>query len=207
MTALCRYNNRQQLVSIHTPTWGVTLRGTREYAYPRVSIHTPTWGVTYSKDQNSADIVFQSTHLHEVWHYQATKFLRHRCFNPHTYMRCDEDAKTVDLATFVSIHTPTWGVTGKAVYLLSINEFQSTHLHEVWQSTTNLRGLQFSFNPHTYMRCDYGYRALRPTGYCFNPHTYMRCDNDLGEYSDTTYVSIHTPTWGVTYNGLSSSLL
>ena len=121
-------------VSIHTPTWGVTLRGTREYAYPRVSIHTPTWGVTYSKDQNSADIVFQSTHLHEVWHYQATKFLRHRCFNPHTYMRCDEDAKTVDLATFVSIHTPTWGVTGKAVYLLSINEFQSTHLHEVWLS-------------------------------------------------------------------------
>ena len=34
-----------------------------------VSIHTPTWGVTLIGEQEYLNNVFQSTHLHEVWLY------------------------------------------------------------------------------------------------------------------------------------------
>ena len=76
---------------------------------------------------------FQSTHLHEVWHrYGAQKF--------NTFQ--------------VSIHTPTWGVTGRWNIDIRKRRFQSTHLHEVWQRVLNKRFLPNRFNPHTYMRCD-----------------------------------------------------
>ena len=57
-------------------------------------------------------IVFQSTHLHEVWLraviLPSSALL---CFNPHTYMRCDRVIRTTRTFLDVSIHTPTWGVT------------------------------------------------------------------------------------------------
>ena len=34
----------------------------------------------------------------------------------------------------------------------------------------------FSFNPHTYVRCDSPWAASRVSWNCFNPHTYVRCD-------------------------------
>ena len=56
------------IVSIHTPTWGVTVIFLCICIEILVSIHTPTWGVT--------------THFQQ-------SFSCKRCFNPHTYMRCD----------------------------------------------------------------------------------------------------------------------
>ncbi len=120
---------------------------------------------------------FQSTHLHEVWQWNSVFVYSLCCFNPHTYMRCDQqESMGLQLKQIVSIHTPTWGVTYRCTTIFSPWEFQSTHLHEVWQRD----GRQV--------------QSLE----CFNPHTYMRCDWFLDKYPIIRRVSIHTPTWGVT---------
>ena len=80
----------QWKVSIHTPTWGVTLTSVINRTTLSVSIHTPTWGVTIIR---KADIE------------------NSQGFNPHTYMRCDPCGRLEDCPIPVSIHTPTWGVT------------------------------------------------------------------------------------------------
>ena len=190
-------------VSIHTPTWGVTVwfqvyvmdtRRFNPHTYMRcdqkrpikgwwpmyVSIHTPTWGVT---------ILLEG------------KKLNNSRFNPHTYMRCDIKIGNMPCIAFL---------------------FQSTHLHEVWHRTWPYKScMVFRFNPHTYMRCDPICLYSLTTMYCFNPHTYMRCDiikaveyglmikfqsTHLHEvwlhrhvyHPGFLIVSIHTPTWGVT---------
>ena len=232
----------------------------------QVSIHTPTWGVTSANFVLAENILFQSTHLHEVWlcsgfadsliwEFQSThlhevwpskypKFVPTYRFNPHTYMRCDVDDPTVLSTRFVSIHTPTWGVTDPATSLaldvvfqsthlhevwlfaaltrITLCMFQSTHLHEVWRSRRSRETGLTSFNPHTYMRCDIDRIINCMVHSGFNPHTYMRCDLHIidlkygkGVFQSThlhevwhhrqshgTYqlgVSIHTPTWGVTW--------
>ena len=121
------------IVSIHTPTWGVTCISPLFNKYHYVSIHTPTWGVTQSdKPFYIHSKWFQSTHLHEVWLLgQRPRPFRCR-FNPHTYMRCDPFGFLLFLTLKVSIHTPTWGVT---FWIFAISDTKS-------------------FNPHTYMRCD-----------------------------------------------------
>ena len=166
--------------------------------------------------------MFQSTHLHEVWHRWTSIVTDTLCFNPHTYMRCDhlrtarlkrthgfnphtymrcDPTNGTSVGSFdVSIHTPTWGVTTKPAtkslqHAVSIHtptwgvtkrwnldqkdpKFQSTHLHEVWL---------------------YPWWLHRSLWLCFNPHTYMRCDLHCIVYHIFKfYVSIHTPTWGVT---------
>ena len=134
VTEARREEELRKRVSIHTPTWGVTLvtgnwdafnGGFNPHTYMRcdngfvapssqieVSIHTPTWGVTLNYLKRKMQSLFQSTHLHEVWHvrvcyirkvgqFQSTHLhevwrqpsrsqTSKSCFNPHTYMRCDE---------------------------------------------------------------------------------------------------------------------
>ena len=152
------------------------------YRLVRVSIHTPTWGVTYEWF-TSSDI---------------------GCFNPHTYMRCDADDYVTDneLTMFQSTHL-------HEVWLKSIpitnrqRLFQSTHLHEVWHIRQPIGYDYVSFNPHTYMRCDFARTVWFRVQTRFNPHTYMRCDPIYIHFPYSTYptVSIHTPTWGVTWTG------
>ena len=167
-----------RLVSIHTPTWGVTdkrdkPKGSNDsfnpHTYMRcdfaininhfiiwVSIHTPTWGVTlYSS-------------------FMAAFFC---CFNPHTYMRCDlSNRGSFLLLFFVSIHTPTWGVTAIYFTLTIIERFQSTHLHEVWQDTMWLDIIRSRFQS-THLHEVWLCREVHINHYgSFNPHTYMRCD-------------------------------
>ena len=99
-------------VSIHTPTWGVTLNNGHIHYQCEVSIHTPTWGVTVCNRKRTYQYKFQSTHLHEVWLSDVRRRdIKRVCFNPHTYMRCDNKIAGVDTKGQVSIHTPTWGVT------------------------------------------------------------------------------------------------
>ena len=119
-----------------------------------VSIHTPTWGVTISSWTISVGKEFQSTHLHEVWRQRSLHIPPTISFNPHTYMRCDKHYANLPTYNKVSIHTPTWGVTISSWTISVGKEFQSTHLHEVWQSRENSMLIRPCFNPHTYMRCD-----------------------------------------------------
>ena len=53
-------------VSIHTPTQGVTTLAAVNSRNPRVSIHTPTQGVTVDHCQHRSFITFQSTHPRRV---------------------------------------------------------------------------------------------------------------------------------------------
>ena len=122
------------VVSIHTPTWGVTGHNIQLNNIGWVSIHTPTWGVTLSLIQLMIFFLFQSTHLHEVWRFKRLRFYLEQSFNPHTYMRCDlQFLSPTTREAKVSIHTPTWGVTMAT--------------HGCWEYDK-------CFNPHTYMRCD-----------------------------------------------------
>ena len=150
-----RIGSVRSVVSIHTPTWGVTPWGDGLDGRSLVSIHTPTWGVTMQAVSGEGIMLFQSTHLHEVWLspsslisiiplFQSTHL--HEVwlqviadasdidrFNPHTYMRCD-------------VRKQAKG------------------------------GGNGCFNPHTYMRCDHIFMPIPVRLLCFNPHTYMRCD-------------------------------
>ena len=141
---------------------------------------------------------FQSTHLHEVWQKRVDGASMAICFNPHTYMRCDRAVTTIFDKSYVSIHTPTWGVTygykdDGSQDNVSIHtptwgvtqrlardrihsRFQSTHLHEVWPVIIFMISAPSCFNPHTYMRCDNLQQKVYNMLNSFNPHTYMRCD-------------------------------
>ncbi len=124
----------QAKVSIHTPTWGVTLQLRSRGAAHHVSIHTPTWGVTSSHHRQAHH---RRVSIHTpTWGVTTVRrgySWKGKRFNPHTYMRCDKTVVFEGLYRQVSIHTPTWGVTTCPSSVVLITR---------------------SFNPHTYMRCD-----------------------------------------------------
>ena len=165
------------IVSIHTPTQGVTEIvadcGQRYY----VSIHTPTQGVTITPH------IMTSSPL---------------CFNPHTHAGCDFRNDPNYQPTDVSIHTPTQGVTYNRDYFADWLCF-NPHTHAgcdfrvVVITTTAL-----SFNPHTHAGCDFSKRKLIIKNRCFNPHTHAGCDLAALAAIFQIFVSIHTPTQGVT---------
>ena len=80
---------QEAVVSIHTPTQGVTIVIFNGINISIVSIHTPTQGVT--------------SHLSSVSSME--------CFNPHTHAGCDNSDEPFNSNSNVSIHTPTQGVT------------------------------------------------------------------------------------------------
>ena len=99
----------------------------------------------------------------------------------------------------VSIHTPAWGVT---------------------HSQRRPRGGRTGFNPHSRVGSDLVSRLWWSIPSCFNPHSRVGSDSDQGPARDAsrrfnphsrvgsdahklrismqTFVSIHTPAWGVT---------
>ncbi len=93
--------------------------------------------------------LFQSTHLHEVWLGLTPLGCIVLSFNPHTYMRCDIAQNRFHSYNYVSIHTPTWGVTTSRVRLRTLHAFQSTHLHEVWLRATSGRRWIQNVSIHT----------------------------------------------------------
>ena len=168
--------------------------------YDRVSIHTPTRGVTTGFSRalsitwfqsthlrevwlrehhaKALNALFQSTHLREVWQPLAPSASKIASFNPHTYERCDFPEDVIP-------NISAW--------------FQSTHLREVWPSLIAVSIPVTCFNPHTYERCDTSATGKPVAISSFNPHTYERCDYILPHTFLIWYVSIHTPTRGVTY--------
>ena len=51
----------EEMVSIHTPLWGVTVVPILASFVVGVSIHTPLWGVTFDEFRAHIAEVFQST--------------------------------------------------------------------------------------------------------------------------------------------------
>ena len=189
----------QHLVSIHTPTKGVTWiisiplekmlfqsthprrvwRRLRVFIQPyNVSIHTPTKGVTA---------------LHVLWSGSG------QSFNPHTHEGCDLSTLflSLSLLMFQSTHPRrVWRIA--ALRQATALQFQSTHPRRVWlisqllmqslilfQSTHPRRVWPSLFRTKTYIKC-------------FNPHTHEGCDGAKTKATNASNVSIHTPTKGVT---------
>ena len=78
------------LVSIHTPTWGVTFPSCLSPSRLQVSIHTPTWGVTYGRNWHIRRLQGFNPHSHvgsdppmEASCPQVS------CFNPHSHVGSD----------------------------------------------------------------------------------------------------------------------
>ena len=76
--------------------------------------------------------------------------------------------------------------------------FQSTHLHEVWLGRNRLFNTFFVFQSTHLHEVWLNFYILRACFWSFNPHTYMRCDVCRFKSKSLPCVSIHTPTWGVT---------
>ena len=163
------------IVSIHTPTQGVTTSimypaqaSQFQSTHPRrvwpfctfamcseyVSIHTPTQGVTAATIFCSEFNKFQSTHPRRVWLIYHFLHFRTECFNPHTHAGCDDVTVYFSVSAKVSIHTPTQGVT---------QSITSTKLIKIVSIHTPTQGVTFaiqtiensdSFNPHTHAGCD-----------------------------------------------------
>ena len=121
------------IVSIHTPTKGVTWFQRKSVPLHHcfnphthegcdiilflvvlfvnhVSIHTPTKGVTLLP---------------------LCKNIRRFSFNPHTHEGCDSINLNYMFMDKVSIHTPTKGVTRILSLTLLLSRFQSTHPRRV----------------------------------------------------------------------------
>ena len=166
------------MVSIHTPTKGVTYvlgiivgRNWFQSTHPRrvwLAAHTP---LTLGR-------LFQSTHPRRVWLERVAEIVNASsvsihtptkgvtsvvqwatstslCFNPHTHEGCDSAVESdvreyIEFQSthprrvwlllfrlslfrsFVSIHTPTKGVTDFIVLNGNKSKFQSTHPRRVW---------------------------------------------------------------------------
>ena len=99
-------------VSIHTPTQGVTQDKRQCKECLRVSIHTPTQGVTYQPLNYLYYYHCFNPHTHAGCDLGLPATLVvHPSFNPHTHAGCDMSEIRIFGDGIVSIHTPTQGVT------------------------------------------------------------------------------------------------
>ena len=111
MTGACALIGHIGVVSIHTPTKGVTHQSYQNLRQFCVSIHTPTKGVT--------EELIKTGYRYRVSIHTPTKgvtshrpaIMRTVSFNPHTHEGCDNDKLNAWCVDSVSIHTPTKGVT------------------------------------------------------------------------------------------------
>ena len=150
----------------------------------KVSIHTPTKGVT-------ALMLLVS--------------ILNRCFNPHTHEGCDIHTPSGKHCLMVSIHTPTKGVTRAKIQIYRKNiVFQSTHPRRVWLSAAIISIIVPQFQSTHPRRVWLNFTFLSNSLSSFNPHTHEGCDTSNLHLLHIRYVSIHTPTKGVTRCSLHS---
>ena len=143
--------------------------------------------------------LFQSTHPRRVWPVSFANLSGWNCFNPHTHAGCDERSYIIKpegwvsihtptqgvtnsgykspINSSVSIHTPTQGVTSQYCWPSVANMFQSTHPRRVWP------GLSFSDDGLVLFQSTHPRRVWQmmicrfENEICFNPHTHAGCDN------------------------------
>ena len=124
-------------------------------------------------------VQFQSTHPRRVWHLPVMLLALLHSFNPHTHAGCDLRKHLFQkLGTYVSIHTPTQGVTasnntGKA----AITKFQSTHPRRVWLTSAGAWSYQSMFQSTHPRRVWHPSRERPLDSLSFNPHTHAGCDS------------------------------
>ena len=144
------------LVSIHTPTQGVTMWNlTVPPASGSFNPHTHAGCDRKKFTLRAEKLMFQSTHPRRVWRKTSCCLSISESFNPHTHAGCDYTDRARYIRKAVSIHTPTQGVTPKCLQRPRIH-YVSIHTPTQgvtsWKTTTLMRKL--SFNPHTHAGCD-----------------------------------------------------
>ena len=163
-----------------------------------VSIHTPTQGVTTSIMYPAQASQFQSTHPRRVW-----PFCTFAMCSEYVSIHTPTQGVTIPCPVWrgciiVSIHTPTQGVTTILSIMPRLILFQSTHPRRVWLKGGLEHERELRFNPHTHAGCDISvlpwYTSINvsihtPTQgvtwrcvqfstfvWSFNPHTHAGCD-------------------------------
>ena len=167
-----------QHVSIHTPTKGVTVCFSTKVPGDCVSIHTPTKGVT----GKICHVCLNST-----------------CFNPHTHEGCDIWYVLLVVCTnqFQSTHPRrVWQI--QAIRYSDPWVFQSTHPRRVWPIRMMCPGCCHWFQSTHPRRVWLSFFSPSLWSVCFNPHTHEGCDAGGSYQRAMLWVSIHTPTKGVT---------
>ena len=186
-----------------------------------VSIHTPTQGVTTSIMYPAQASQFQSTHPRRVWPF-CTFAMCSEYVSIHTPTQGVTSYLPIyEINGIVSIHTPTQGVTICTNVTTLYNWFQSTHPRRVWLSRF-FTFVKVYVSIHTPTQGVTFLPGHTVSWLCFNPHTHAGCDKEIAakvrsyaKFQSThprrvwhpacwgcgilREVSIHTPTQGVTY--------
>ena len=166
--------------------------------------------------------MFQSTHPRRVWPWSIFYNTRVIGFNPHTHAGCDiYDRAHSAIAEGFNPHTHA-GCDLDVGVLFSFRNSFNPHTHagcDTWFNSFNVRSL--CFNPHTHAGCDERQAVLEQLASefqsthprrvwlplpvmplvllrSFNPHTHAGCDFCPSFFFWLKFVSIHTPTQGVT---------
>ena len=165
-----------------------------------VSIHTPTKGVTFVRLMLMLHLVFQSTHPRRVWLSNKVVLKLTICFNPHTHEGCD---LYYDIFIWNSVGFNPHTHEGCDILLvpspLNVEEFQSTHPRRVWPARCQVSLSNSMFQSTHPRRVWRKYILFNLSVKGFNPHTHEGCDvGHISSRHRTDFVSIHTPTKGVT---------
>ena len=156
VTIKSTYNQCTFDVSIHTPTKGVTMWSILFVGGRRVSIHTPTKGVTKKMFAMIRKAQFQSTHPRRVWptfvHLNKFLYLFQSTHPRRVWLTLHTAAAYI---CKVSIHTPTKGVTPSA---LQCRLCHDVSIHTPTKGVTSVELISLiigtGFNPHTHEGCD-----------------------------------------------------
>ena len=148
------------IISIHTPTKGVTLVYTMIGVYPEISIHTPTKGVTTIK------CYFKPTWRISI--HTPTKGV-----TLHWIINCLEQMQ-------ISIHTPTKGVTVIiSFWSNTIIEFQSTLPRREWPLSLYVPSHTLVISIHTPTKgVTYMVWGSAKGQWNFNPHSHEGSDSN-----------------------------
>ena len=121
--------------------------------------------------------LFQSTHPRRVWQSNRARGLSSLWVSIHTPTQgVTSKHKQKDVDSYVSIHTPTQGVTVRGLSSLWESKFQSTHPRRVWLFIIKT-GIEYEKFQSTHPRrvwLNLIYTII--TCHCFNPHTHAGCD-------------------------------
>ena len=144
-----------------------------------ISIHTPTQGVTRPEDKEYQDIKHFNPHSHAGSDViSASPNLVPFYFNPHSHAGSDNFSKILNQnCIIISIHTPTQGVTLAPVFSLPYSFDFNPHSHA--GSDLNRMCLpicSLNFNPHSHAGSDQKPQVLQLNGKHFNPHSHAGSD-------------------------------
>ena len=149
-------------ISIHTPTRGVTPNLTRQHLLCSISIHTPTRGVTlYQLRKGVDEDISIHTPTRGVTISSRLWTLQGCYFNPHSHKGSDPFFYCRQKSDRISIHTPTRGVTFFSIFSKDVI-YISIHTPTRGVTTVvenNIVNINY-FNPHSHKGSDIWYRSV-----------------------------------------------